>query len=300
MVPTPIVMAKRGTLPSPRKSAAASWRVIRSSAISRVRESRVEPGSLNPMWPVRPMPRICRSIPPACVDRRFVRLAMREHLVERHRAVGQVDVFRPQVDVVEELLPHEPEVALPVVAAEAVVFVEVEGDDPRKAQPLLAMEADQFPVKWHRGRARWPGRARSICPSRLRAVISVGHFPGQCGRGLGSRRVDHGADLFRTVRWSSGRRRWSSGRVKPGPATVGQKLVSSPPARCLVRPAPPERGPHPMDPPLPRIIIVMGVSGSGKTEVGRALATALNAPFLRCRRIPPARKRRQNEPPANR
>ena len=47
-----------------------------------------------------------------------------------------------------------------------------------------------------------------------------------------------------------------------------------------MRLAPPERGHPRMDPPLPRIIIVMGVSGSGKTEVGRALATALNAPFF--------------------
>jgi hypothetical protein len=55
---TPIVTASVGTLSSPKKSAAASRRVIVSSATRRVRESIPEPGSLNPMWPVFPIPRI--------------------------------------------------------------------------------------------------------------------------------------------------------------------------------------------------------------------------------------------------
>jgi len=40
-------------------------RVTGSSVTRRVRLWRVEPGSLKPTWPVRPMPRICRSMPPA-------------------------------------------------------------------------------------------------------------------------------------------------------------------------------------------------------------------------------------------
>jgi len=35
-----------------------------------------------------------------------------------------------------------------------------------------------------------------------------------------------------------------------------------------------------MDPPCPRILVVMGVSGSGKTQVGRGLADALGALFF--------------------
>ena len=65
MVPTPIVRAWCGTFSSPKKSLAASRRVTGSSVTRRVRLWRVEPGSLKPMWPVRPMPRICRSMPPA-------------------------------------------------------------------------------------------------------------------------------------------------------------------------------------------------------------------------------------------
>jgi hypothetical protein len=60
-----MVIACRGTFHSPKKSAAASERVTLSSVISRVRLSAVLPGSLKPMWPVRPMPRIWRSMPPA-------------------------------------------------------------------------------------------------------------------------------------------------------------------------------------------------------------------------------------------
>ena len=64
MVPTPIVMARRGTFSIPKKSLAASMQVRRSSVIKRVWLSVPEPGSLKPMCPVRPMPRICTSIPP--------------------------------------------------------------------------------------------------------------------------------------------------------------------------------------------------------------------------------------------
>ena len=63
--PTPIVTALRGTCSSPKKSLAASVIVMWSSVIKRVRELRPEPGSLKPMCPVRPMPKSCRSRPPA-------------------------------------------------------------------------------------------------------------------------------------------------------------------------------------------------------------------------------------------
>ena len=61
----PIVIASRGTCSSPKKSAAASRRVITSSWMRRVRLSAPEPGSLKPMWPVFPIPRSWKSIPPA-------------------------------------------------------------------------------------------------------------------------------------------------------------------------------------------------------------------------------------------
>ena len=65
IVATPIVIASRGTLSSPKKSAAASRRVTVSSVTSRVRESGGEPGSLKPICPLLPIPRSWKSMPPA-------------------------------------------------------------------------------------------------------------------------------------------------------------------------------------------------------------------------------------------
>jgi hypothetical protein len=65
IVATPIVTASFGTNSSPKKSAAASRRVTTSRCTRRVLLSTPEPGSLNPMCPVLPTPRIWKSIPPA-------------------------------------------------------------------------------------------------------------------------------------------------------------------------------------------------------------------------------------------
>src|SRR5207244_1727021 len=65
IVPTPIVIASVGTFSAPKKSAAATRRVMESSTTSRVRDVGPEPGSLNPMCPVWPIPRIWKSMPPA-------------------------------------------------------------------------------------------------------------------------------------------------------------------------------------------------------------------------------------------
>ena len=59
-----MVMALRGTFSSPKKSLAASVTVTWSSVTSRVRVVGPEPGSLKPMWPVRPIPSSWRSMPP--------------------------------------------------------------------------------------------------------------------------------------------------------------------------------------------------------------------------------------------
>ena len=61
----PMVTASRGTLSSPKKSAAASLRVTVSSVTSRVRSSGADPGSLNPICPLLPIPNIWKSMPPA-------------------------------------------------------------------------------------------------------------------------------------------------------------------------------------------------------------------------------------------
>jgi len=64
IVPTPNVMALIGTNSTLPKSSAASLREILSSRINLVPELACDPGSLKPMFPERPMPSICRSMPP--------------------------------------------------------------------------------------------------------------------------------------------------------------------------------------------------------------------------------------------
>ena len=63
----PWVMQCMGTSSGLSKKRALSTRVGSVSVFTRVSEASDEPGSLKPMWPVRPMPRICRSTPPAAV-----------------------------------------------------------------------------------------------------------------------------------------------------------------------------------------------------------------------------------------
>ena len=56
MVPTPMVIALRGTLFMVPNLKAASALVIGSNVIKRVTEFTWDPGSLKPIWPFRPMP----------------------------------------------------------------------------------------------------------------------------------------------------------------------------------------------------------------------------------------------------
>jgi hypothetical protein len=68
MVPTPMVMARRGTFSSPKKVAGG---VEPGDAVERDQAGaavRGEPGSLKPMCPVRPMPSSCRSMPAGVAD----------------------------------------------------------------------------------------------------------------------------------------------------------------------------------------------------------------------------------------
>ncbi|PNW61404.1 UNVERIFIED_CONTAM: hypothetical protein BEN50_25900 [Euhalothece sp. KZN 001] len=112
----------------------------------RVRLSGGEPGSLNPTCPVRPMPRSWMSIPPASVDGLFVPLAVGGDFLGGQRAVGNVHVLRIDVDVVEEMLVHEPDVALQLVRLHGEVLVEVERDHVLERQPLFLVQADELVV----------------------------------------------------------------------------------------------------------------------------------------------------------
>ncbi len=166
IVAMPIVIAWRGTNSSPKKSAAASFRVMVSRVMSRVRLPCPEPGSLKPMCPVLPMPSSCRSIPPAAANRVLVPGAVACGLGPGEVSARDVDLLRGDVDVVEEILPHEPVVRMHVARVHRVVLVEVEGDHAREGEPLLAVAAGSAPDRRRSGWSRWPARARRCVPRR--------------------------------------------------------------------------------------------------------------------------------------
>jgi hypothetical protein len=60
----PCVIARRGTSAGDSKNLALSARVDSASVTTRVSASRRAPGSLKPMCPFRPIPRICSAMPP--------------------------------------------------------------------------------------------------------------------------------------------------------------------------------------------------------------------------------------------
>src|SRR5438445_9556051 len=65
IVPIPMVMAHLGISDSLAKKWRLSSMVSRLRAFKRVRDARLEVGSLKPTWPLRTMSRILRSIPTA-------------------------------------------------------------------------------------------------------------------------------------------------------------------------------------------------------------------------------------------
>jgi hypothetical protein len=61
-----------------------------------------------------------------------------------------VDVLGFDVHVIEEILPHEPVVAVDVVRLHGVILVEIEGHDVGKRQPLLAMHSNELAIHPYR------------------------------------------------------------------------------------------------------------------------------------------------------
>ncbi len=129
------------------------------------------------------------------VDFVFVGFAVGEDLIRGDGARGDVDVFGGDVDVVEELLAHEAGVAFGVVGGEAVVFVEVEGDDVLEAEFFLAVEADEFAVEGDGGGAG--GEAEDGGAAGAGVFLHEGlHFLGERLSGGGGGGEDQGGGFF--------------------------------------------------------------------------------------------------------
>jgi len=76
----------------------------------------------------------------------FVGRAEAGDVVHVDRAVGDVDVVRGDVDVVEEMLVHEPHIALEFVRLHRPILIKVECHHVLKRQALVAVQTDQLAV----------------------------------------------------------------------------------------------------------------------------------------------------------
>jgi hypothetical protein len=116
-------------------------------------------------------------------DRVLVRLALVIDIGAGNVAAGDVDVLGTQVDVVEEILPHEPVIAMDAVRFHRVVLVEVEGHDVGEVEAILAMHLDQLAID-----PDW-------CAPRGESEHSVSAFPPPLPHYLGDALGDRAGDL---------------------------------------------------------------------------------------------------------
>ena len=75
------------------------------------------------------------------------------HLVAGEVPARDADLLPRDVELGEQILPHEPVVGVQAPRVHGVVLVEVERRDPREAEPVMPMQADQLAVDADRGGA---------------------------------------------------------------------------------------------------------------------------------------------------
>ena len=144
IVPTPTVIARRGTRSALPKNRALSRTVSLVSDLSRVRLPSDEPGSLNAICPSRADPQNLQIDPPHVPNLLLVFLAI---LLEiGGQPVWDVCVFGFHVDVVKQALLHEVTVALRMVWAKPHIFVQVESHHLREIELRLAVQANQLAI----------------------------------------------------------------------------------------------------------------------------------------------------------
>src|SRR4029079_424323 len=90
----------------------------------------------------------------------------RPDILTRHLARRDVDVRRIDVDLREEILPHEAVVGVDALLRHRVVLVEVERHDVLEAQSLVAMHANQLAIDPDRRRSsgQTEDYGLSLCP----------------------------------------------------------------------------------------------------------------------------------------
>src|SRR5690606_33925699 len=108
---------------------------------------------------------------------RFVCFAILLQLVWRDRAIRNMDIFRFDVHMIEQMLVHEIMIALDIVPFHRVVFIQIEGDHILETEALLPMHADELLI--------YPDRGRT-CRKTKYTSLSFFRFPSdQCRNFLG-------------------------------------------------------------------------------------------------------------------
>ena len=86
--------------------------------------------------------------------RYLVGLALHFDIVARNIATRDVDVLRAHVDVVEEILPHEPMIAVDALRLHRIVLIEIERHHIGEIETFLAVHLDQLAVDPNRRASR--------------------------------------------------------------------------------------------------------------------------------------------------
>ena len=120
---------------SPPKNRALSLRVWLVNVLIRVREASEEPGSLNAICPSVPIPRICRSTPPASA----MACSYASHALAQVRGqpVRPKHLSRIDIDLVDELGLDDVPVPLRMVCRQPDVLVKHERSRLRQRQGTL-------------------------------------------------------------------------------------------------------------------------------------------------------------------
>ena len=130
-----------------------------------------------------------------------------------YRAVRHVPAARRNVDVIKQVLTHEPDVTLHVLRLHRIIFVQIERNDVAKRQALFAMQANQFGVDARRSR---PGgqtqhtRSTLGLPDADQPGNLSGNLP-RCLAGIGQNQTGNTLNLAKVL---------PGGHVCNGPSKV--------------------------------------------------------------------------------
>lgn len=111
------------------------------------------------------------------------------HILSPDLAIGNVDIFPGNVDVVEEVVIHVVIVRLGVVVLDGIVLVQVESDHPLKTQLSVFVQTHQLPVNSDRSAPR--GQAQNeYFPSIVLLYYGILDYPCHSDRRLPRRRKE--------------------------------------------------------------------------------------------------------------